>query len=236
MFPTLFAKTFAILISQLLVTFLGTLGFRKLLGSLQERNVDGLSRAPRPQGRPGLLIDNRTVQPYVWPILLAYFVLFFLLITVGIAAPAAGIVIFSLWSLVMGAFLTLALARFSDEFVARVVALTALVTILCGLIGTYSNLVGSRLESILFWALLALLAAYTLRLFLKLTEEGERLIAFFGVIVFVGYLLVDFNRIAYEEKKGENNWSVAMDIAINIYLDIINLLLQLLELLAESSD
>src|SRR3970040_1132117 len=111
-----------------------------------------------------------------------------------------------------------------------------LVTVICGLIGTYSNLVGSWLESILFWALLALLAGYTLRLFLKLTEEGERLIAFFGVIVFVGYLLVDFNRIAYEEKKGENNWSVAMDIAINIYLDIINLLLQLLELLAESSD
>jgi len=216
MFPTLFAKTFAILTSQLLVTFLGALGFRKLLGSGQ--------------------VANSVALPHVWPILAANIVLFILLITVGIAVPVAGIVIFTLFSLVEGAFLTLGLARFSDEFVLRVVALTLLVTMICGLIGTYSNLVGSWLEGVLFWALLAVLAAYTLRLFLKLTEEGERLIAFFGVIVFVGYLLVDFNRIAYEEKKGENNWSVAMDIAINIYLDIINLLLQLLELLAESSD
>jgi len=58
--------------------------------------------------------------------------------------------------------------------------------------------------------------------------------AFFGVIIFTGYLLYDFNRLAkLEEQVGANTWTVAMEMSINIYLDIINLFLYLLDLLSE---
>ena len=57
--------------------------------------------------------------------------------------------------------------------------------------------------------------------------------AFFGVVIFTGYLLFDFNRLAQlKAQETSNTWPVAMNLAISIYLDIINLFLDLLDLLS----
>jgi len=57
--------------------------------------------------------------------------------------------------------------------------------------------------------------------------------AFVGCIIFTGYLLFDFNHLAEAVKyKGYNTWPVAMDFTINIYLDVINLFIKLLDLLS----
>ena len=56
--------------------------------------------------------------------------------------------------------------------------------------------------------------------------------AYIGAVIFTLYLLFDFNRL--EKMTGDKTWGVAIDIAVNIYLDIINLFLDLLEILAES--
>jgi len=56
--------------------------------------------------------------------------------------------------------------------------------------------------------------------------------AYIGAVIFILYLLFDFNRL--EKMTGDKTWGVAIDIAVNIYLDIINLFLDLLEILAES--
>lgn len=49
-----------------------------------------------------------------------------------------------------------------------------------------------------------------------------------GAIIFTLYLLYDFNQL--EKKAGDESWSTA----VNIYLDIINLFFDLLEILAET--
>ena len=56
--------------------------------------------------------------------------------------------------------------------------------------------------------------------------------AYIGAVIFTLYLLYDFNRL--EKMAGNESWGAAIDIAVNIYLDIINLFLDLLEILAES--
>ena len=56
--------------------------------------------------------------------------------------------------------------------------------------------------------------------------------AYIGAVIFTLYLLFDFNRL--EKMAGDETWGVAIDIAVNIYLDIINLFLDLLEILTES--
>jgi|SRR3989344_248479 len=58
--------------------------------------------------------------------------------------------------------------------------------------------------------------------------------AYIGVVIFTLYLLFDFNRL--EKIAGDKSWSAAIDIAVNIYLDIINLFLDLLEILSDASD
>jgi FtsH-binding integral membrane protein len=56
--------------------------------------------------------------------------------------------------------------------------------------------------------------------------------AYFGALIFTLYLLFDFNRL--EKKAGDESWATAINISVNIYLDIINLFLDLLEILSET--
>jgi len=47
-------------------------------------------------------------------------------------------------------------------------------------------------------------------------------------------LLFDFNRLTVlNEGAGANNWKNAMEISIEIYLDIINLVLEILEAMGD---
>ena len=50
-----------------------------------------------------------------------------------------------------------------------------------------------------------------------------------GAILFTLFLLYDFNRLAAMNNQGVNNWEAALRIAVSLYLDIINLLLEILE-------
>ena len=236
MFESLFAKTFAILGSQLLITFLGAVLVLKFLRRLYRKGVKGITATTNERGELDLVVDNSVTRPYVWPLLILYFGLFFLLYFFGIYDLSIGIPLFTLWSLVVGTLLALALVRVDENLGARVLGITASVTFLCALIGIYSGINFSRLEKILFFALLALIVFSTIRLFVKIPRVEQRLGAFFGVLVFIGYLLVDFSRIEQLEKARRNTWAVAMDLAINLYLDIVNLFLQLLDLLSQSSD
>jgi FtsH-binding integral membrane protein len=53
--------------------------------------------------------------------------------------------------------------------------------------------------------------------------------AFAGIVIFILFLLVDFSILSAADKSGVNDWNSAFVIAFQIYLDIMNLLLQILE-------
>jgi len=59
--------------------------------------------------------------------------------------------------------------------------------------------------------------------------------AIFGAFIFSVFILFDFNLL---KKKGDiaeyNNWETAYEIAFTIYLDIINLLLEILDAMGNS--
>lgn len=92
----------------------------------------------------------------------------------------------------------------------------------------------SFLGSFLLIALFVLIIMGLLNAFFFRSSLFSLVRAYFGAIIFTLYLLYDFNRL--EKMAGDKSWGAAVDIAINIYLDIINLFLDLLEILAESSD
>ena len=66
-------------------------------------------------------------------------------------------------------------------------------------------------------------------LFTKFANGQRRLIAIGGAILFTLFLLYDFNRLSILSDKGVNDWETALKIAVSLYLDIINLLLEILE-------
>jgi predicted nucleic acid-binding protein len=57
---------------------------------------------------------------------------------------------------------------------------------------------------------------------------------FKGVLTFTGYLLFDFNRLQKKARHLEaNTWSSALDMALSLCLDVINLYLDLFDLLSK---
>lgn len=92
----------------------------------------------------------------------------------------------------------------------------------------------SFLGSILFVALLILVVMGLLNAFVFRSPLFSLIKAYFGAVIFTLYLFYDFDRL--EKMAGDESWASAINIAVNIYLDIINLFLDLLEILGESSN
>jgi FtsH-binding integral membrane protein len=90
----------------------------------------------------------------------------------------------------------------------------------------------SFLGGFLFIALIMLVVMGLVNVFFFKSKLLSLLRAYIGAVIFTLYLLYDFDRL--EKMKGDESWSTAIDIAINLYLDIINLFLDLLEILAEA--
>ena len=88
------------------------------------------------------------------------------------------------------------------------------------------------LGGFLFIALLMLVVMGLINAFFIKSKMVSLVKAYVGAIVFTLYLLYDFNQL--EKKAGDESWATAVNISVNIYLDIINLFMDLLEILAEN--
>ena len=125
----------------------------------------------------------------------------------------------------------------AGDVAQKALGITALTTFATGLIATYSGLDFSWLGKFLFIGLIGLIIVGIIGLFVRIKGGLRKFMAGFGVLIFTGYLLFDFNKLAkLKEIADANNWTTALDFAINIYLDIVNLFLQLISLLSSSNN
>jgi FtsH-binding integral membrane protein len=103
--------------------------------------------------------------------------------------------------------------------------------LLTGFVGysdIYSFSDNNFLAAFLLFSLLALIIFEFIRAIRGLSRKAIKAKAIFGAFIFSLFLLFDFNLIA----KGEymsNDWDSAFELAFTIYLDMINLLLEILE-------
>ncbi len=91
----------------------------------------------------------------------------------------------------------------------------------------------SFLGSILFIALLGLIIVGLLNVFFFKSPLLRLISSYIGAVIFSAYLLYDFNRL--KEAAGDVTWETAINIAISIYLDIVNLFLDLLQIFSDSN-
>ena len=69
---------------------------------------------------------------------------------------------------------------------------------------------------------------------MEISRPKVRVSAIFGAVLFCLFLLFDFDYLEKQSQLGNNTWSNAVDIAFILYLDIINLLLEILEAMGNS--
>ena len=98
----------------------------------------------------------------------------------------------------------------------------------------YSGIDFSFMRTFLFYSLCALILIGLVRIFVGMSSAMIRIKAIAGAILFTLFLVYDFNRLKNLNDTGVNDWSTALNMAISIYLDILNLLLEILEAMGNS--
>lgn len=217
MFETLMSKTFVLLSASLVCAYLGCLFaqniFRKLIETQQFSKV----------------------KTYNWIAIIVDIVFFIILMFTRKIMPA-NMIFMGLFTFTSGFTLGL-ITLVAGDVAQKALGITALTTFATGLIAMYSGLDFAWLGKFLFIGLIGLIIVGIIGLFVKIKGTLGKIYAFFGVIIFTGYLLYDFNKLAKVKMIADaNNWETALDFAISLYLDIVNLFLYLIQLLSSSNN
>ena len=138
-------------------------------------------------------------------------------------------IVLSLASMCFGPILGAIMIGMDENDGLRILKLTVFITFLTAIIGIYSGIDFSSLGYILIIPLFVLVIWNLLNIYINFTSVSRRIMGFFGSITFIGYLLYDFYRLEQASANGINDWNTAFNIGFSIYLDVINLLLELLE-------
>lgn len=115
----------------------------------------------------------------------------------------------------------------TQAFVGTAVAVIATACVVFTTDMSFDFLGGFLLIALLMLVVMGLINAF----FIK-SKMVSLVKAYVGAIIFTLYLLYDFNQL--EKKAGDESWATAVNISVNIYLDIINLFMDLLEILSEN--
>ncbi|MFL2721878.1 MAG: Bax inhibitor-1 family protein [Gammaproteobacteria bacterium] len=190
--------------------------------------------------RKSALREGYKDQGITNPFLVGMFILWaILLFTLPYIQMAGGMLIgmlaFTLLSLLFVPTLGTLMLEGDDNDGILAMRLTMLITFFTAVIGLYSGIDFANnvaLNSFLFFSLIGLILFEISRSFINISRPKVRGVAFFGIFIFIGFLLVDFNYIVKYSNSG-NTWDNAFQIAFQLYLDMINLLLEILEAMGD---
>jgi FtsH-binding integral membrane protein len=143
-----------------------------------------------------------------------------------------GMIFFTISSLTFGPLLAIIMLEMDENDGFNALKIVFLVTLITGFIGYsdfYSFSENSFLGGFLLISLLGLIGFEFIRIFRGFSRWAIRVKAIFGAFVFSVFLLFDFNLLRKKSDLGVNDWDNAFNIAFQIYVDIINLLLEILD-------
>jgi FtsH-binding integral membrane protein len=148
------------------------------------------------------------------------------------ASTTAGVTALTVWTFISGLFLGPCIHQYAHILGWQTVFLAYLgtggVMAACGAVGALSGINFSSMGRFLMFALLGLILVGIVGIFIPMSQGVNILYSVIGMVVFAGFFIFDFFRLANEE----NTWDAAIDLTMNLYLDYINFLLFALRLLA----
>jgi FtsH-binding integral membrane protein len=147
--------------------------------------------------------------------------------------------LFTLYSVVNGATLSIVLLAYTQESVTQVFFITAGTFAAMSAVGYLTKRDLSSVGRILFMALIGLIIATVVNIFWK-NSGFMAILNYLGVLIFVGLTAYDTqkikNMLLTAEDGGEVGQKMALLGALTLYLDFINLFLYLLRILGKSRD
>ncbi len=143
---------------------------------------------------------------------------------------------FIIYSFVTGLSLSSIFVIYSLSSILYVFLIAAVVFLVFGLIGYFTKLDLTKIGTYLMMILLGVIICFLVNLFLNY-EQFDFVLTLVSLVVFMGFTAYDvqkIKRLAENSDIPEDNLSIVG--ALNLYLDYINIFLDLLNLLGKSKD
>ena len=186
--------------------------------------------------------DDLHMPRPIFIITILWFFLSFGLLISSIVPPYeyylhVGMMLFTLTNICFGPLLGWCMLMMDENDGMRALKITLIVTFIAGFIG-YSDFYSFAQNGYLIMIMVILLLGLVIFSFANLvrgfSRTTTRYVAIGGAILFTLFIIVDFNRLIYLEDLNINDWNTAFYMSYTIYLDIINLLLEILEAMGNS--
>ena len=183
---------------------------------------------------PGILTALYSNQLLFWGLVIAEFGLVF-----GVSAAinrlslTTATLMFILYSVINGALLSSIFVIYTTSSIASVFFITAGTFAVMALIGYTTKNDLTSLGKILFMALIGIIIATVVNIFLK-SSGLEMIVSYLGVLIFVGLTAYDSQKIKrmlqMAPDASEGSQKIALLGALTLYLDFVNLFIYLLRI------
>jgi hypothetical protein len=183
---------------------------------------------------PGLMMAIATNKLLFWGLIIAEFGL-----VVAISAAinklslTTATLLFVMYSVINGATLSFIFAIYTMSSIASVFFITAGTFAVMAVIGYTTKKDLTSMGKILFMALIGIIIATIVNIFLKSTGL-QMIVSYLGVLIFVGLTAYDSQKIKQmllmAPDAGEGAQKIALLGALSLYLDFVNLFIYLLRI------
>ena len=185
--------------------------------------------------------DPLYMPPQLSQLMIAWFIFSFALLISSLVPVydyylLVGMVLFTISNICLGPLLGWIMLMMDENDGIRALKLTLIITFIAGFIGysdIYSFAQDKNFVLIMFLLLCGLVGFNLINLFRSFSRDTTRYVAISGAVLFSFFIILDFNRLIYLQDLNVNDWNTAFYMSYSIYLDIINLLLEILEAMGE---
>lgn len=189
---------------------------------------------------PNILALIYSSQVVMWGIIIAEFgLVIYISARLEKLSLSTATTLFALYSILNGVMLSSIFLLYSTAIISKVFFITAGTFGVTALYGYATKKDLSSLGNILFMALIGLVIATVVNVFMK-SAMFDLILSYIGVIIFVGLTAWDSQKIKHmmmvQQDADERAQKLALIGALSLYLDFINLFLYLLRIFRRSND
>lgn len=189
---------------------------------------------------PNILALIYSSQVVMWGIIIAEFgLVIYISARLEKLSLSTATTLFALYSILNGVMLSSIFLLYSTAIISKVFFITAGTFGVTALYGYATKTDLSSLGNILFMALIGLVIATIVNVFMK-SAMFDLILSYIGVIIFVGLTAWDSQKIKHmmmvQQDADESAQKLALIGALSLYLDFINLFLYLLRIFGRSND
>lgn len=172
-----------------------------------------------------------------WIFVVAELVIAFVLnLAVTKLSKPVAICLYILYTFLTGITISFLFLAYKLSSIIIIFLITSILFAIFALIGKYTKIDLSKFWIYLIIGLLAIIVLEIVNVFV-LSEKLNMITCILGIIIFLGYIAYDMQRIIKsEEFDGITEGSYPIVFAFNLYIDFINLFIDLMRLFGDSND